>query len=983
MTQLFVRPRRWTLAVLLSFLCTLTAFAEVNWQAKWIWSEDTPPQQNLLYQARKGIEYQGGEVVLHLTADSRYRLYVNQRWIVDGPNRSFPHRQQYDTVDITPYLQPGKNVIGLEVMHWGLATFQYLAGQPALLCQIESSNSECIGTDASWRIRPHPGHERRTQRIACQQPYEEQLDGRGWDTAWLTPAYDDSTWSNAVELGPVGRQPWTQLEPRDIPFLTREPVHPVRALSAQQVEGPDYTLGVETRFCLGDGNLEANHIALDGVLVTTIESPKAQDLVVLPANSTGVNLFVNGQAYGGFPQWESHTIPLKEGTNLFVAEPGRSTHWTAVTFALDVDEAVTFQSPLPGSAWTAVRFDRNNQDLARAIREAQDWDTIAGLSGIHAASVREDHCSPVVAYNTVWGGHAIPAQPQVTQLENAFSDTPDVAVIAPAEGDTEIVLDFGKEVIGYFNLILDAPEGVVIDVACYEAIEDGVTHWSQGNLCSFRYTTREGWQEFLSRYRRGFRYATLVFRNVTAPIKLQNVNVILATYPDVRKGSFACSDANLNKIWDVGVWTLRMCSEDTFTDCPLYEQTYWVGDGRNEALVSYPVWGSTPLVRRCVLLPGQSLYRSPLTESQVPSGWQNIIPAWSFLWVQMAEEYYFYSGDRATLETVYPDVVTMLTHCMAYCTERGLMRINAWNFFDWAGMDIGHETCTHNSVLLAETAQRAANMARFLGKNEDVAKWEAFRQDLITAVNQAVWDETKGAYVDSIHGDGTLSSQISQQTNALALLYDVVPADKKPGLLRKVASPPDGMVQFGSPFALFYVLEMFAEEGLHDQVLSVVRSRWQPMLDKGATTFWEMFPQEGDRWWTRSHCHAWSAAPTFFLSKYQLGVRPLEPGFTKLAIAPQPVDLTWCEGNYPIPQGTVFVSWKREENAFRIKSHVPAGTTADVVLPLQWTEYPTVTIDGKAVKEGLPAGIQIIHDASKQIKFNIPGGREIEIVASR
>ena len=299
-----------------------------------------------------------------------------------------------------------------------------------------------------------------------------------------------------------------------------------------------------------------------------------------------------------------------------------------------------------------------------------------------------------------------------------------MAEIHPAEGDTEIVLDFGKEIIGYFDLNLEAPEGVVIDVACYEAIEDGKIHWSEGNLCSFRYTTRAGAQEFISRYRRGFRYASLVFRNVTQPVKINDIRVFLATYPDVRKGSFRCSDPVLNAIWETGAWTLRMCSEDTFTDCPLYEQTYWVGDGRNEALVSYPVWGPTPLVKRCTLLPGQSFYRSELTESQVPSGWQNIIPAWSFLWVQMAEEYYLYSGDKETLEKNYPDVVKLLENCKKLCTDRGLFSIDAWNFFDWAGMDTGSKTCTHNNIMLAETAHRAAKMAAYLGKNGRRSKME-------------------------------------------------------------------------------------------------------------------------------------------------------------------------------------------------------------------------------------------------------------------
>lgn len=38
--------------------------------------------------------------------------------------------------------------------------------------------------------------------------------------------------------------------------------------------------------------------------------------------------------------------------------------------------------------------------------------------------------------------------------------------------------------------------------------------------------------------------------------------------------------------------------QDTFTDCPLYEQTHWAGDARNEALIAFGVFGAHDLARR-------------------------------------------------------------------------------------------------------------------------------------------------------------------------------------------------------------------------------------------------------------------------------------------------------------------------------------------------------------------------------------------------
>ena len=966
-----------------SWLSGMNGECQVQWSGKWIWLENSGPQLNMLAEARKEFVCKKTDPVLvRISADSRYRLYINDKWAGDGPSRSFPNRQQFDTYDVASYINDGTNVIGVEILHWGESTFQYLSGKPGFLCQVEIGKA-VIPSDGAWKMRVHPGHQRQTQRIACQQGFEEQLDGRGANPDWLRVGYDDSGWKNAIELGPVGTPPWTVLEERAIPFLTREIMYPTGAVSIKQVKAPDYVSGVNTRYSLGDSNLTANYLPLSGSLLTIIHSPTDQIMIARPANTTGYNLSVNGKNYGGFPRWQEQPIELKTGINLLVAELPPQTHWSAATFSFNFEKPVKIQAPVGETEWAAAKYDRHNKQLSDAVRNVTTWETLTSISGVQIFPVSKEHISPAVAYNSVWAGKETGKPSNVKNIQNAFSNNPDVAEIDPAEGDTEIVLDFGKEVIGYFDMVLEASEGVVVDVACYEAIEDGKIHWSEGNLCSFRYTTRAGLQEFLSRYRRGFRYASMVFRNVTQPVKISDIRLVLATYPDDRKGTFNCSDPVLNKIWETGAWTLRMCSEDTFTDCPLYEQTYWVGDGRNEALVSYPVWGPTPLVKRCSLLPGQSLYRSQLTESQVPSGWQNIIPAWSFLWVQMADEYYLYSADKETLEKNYPDVVKLLDHCKTLCTDKGLFSIDAWNFFDWAGMDTGNKTCTHNNILLAETANRAAKMATYLGKAEDAAKWNAFRKELIDKINQNTWNPQTGLYVDSIHADGNISSVTSQQTNALALLYGVTPDDKKADLLNKVITPPQGMVTAGSPFSLFYVLELLSKEQKYDEIVKVIRDRWKPMLDKGATTFWEMLPSPGSQWWTRSHCHAWSAAPTYFLSSIILGVKPLEPGFKKFVIAPKPVDLEWCEGQFPTAHGVSKISWKKTATSFMIKASIPEGTDADIVFPFLTSDLPKITVNGKDMQGGLPEGIRIIHDPSKLIMFGAAGGREVTIEASK
>ena len=91
--------------------------------------------------------------------------------------------------------------------------------------------------------------------------------------------------------------------------------------------------------------------------------------------------------------------------------------------------------------------------------------------------------------------------------------------------------------------------------------------------------------------------------------------------------------------------------------------------------------------------------------------------------------------------------------------------------------------------------------------------------------------------------------------------------------------------------------------------VEIIRDRWGEMLDKGATTTWETFRGWAEDlmygMWTRSWGHAWSSAPAYFLSRYILGVLPLEPGFKRALIAPKLCDLTWVEGKAPTPHGAI------------------------------------------------------------------------------
>ena len=175
--------------------------------------------------------------------------------------------------------------------------------------------------------------------------------------------------------------------------------------------------------------------------------------------------------------------------------------------------------------------------------------------------------------------------------------------------------------------------------------------------------------------------------------------------------------------------------------------------------------------------------------------------------------------------------------------------------------------------------KECAELAEWLGASELARDWRALAGDLAAAINDHLWNEEKGAYTDALRGTEQ-SSVFSQQTQTVAYISGVAQGERAERCRAVMEEPPEDFVKAGSPFFEFFLLEAIQQEGKDQLFLDILRRDWGFMIDMGATTFWEMWSRRGGRL-TRSHCHGWSAAPTFFLSTHVLGVRPVAPGLCK------------------------------------------------------------------------------------------------------
>src|SRR5688572_5624355 len=91
------------------------------WKAQWISVPNEPSKEYGIYHFRKSFELANkpASFIIHVSADNRYKLFVNEQLVSLGPARSDMFYWNFETVDIAPYVTTGKNIIAAVVWNEG------------------------------------------------------------------------------------------------------------------------------------------------------------------------------------------------------------------------------------------------------------------------------------------------------------------------------------------------------------------------------------------------------------------------------------------------------------------------------------------------------------------------------------------------------------------------------------------------------------------------------------------------------------------------------------------------------------------------------------------------------------------------------------------------------------------------------------------------------------------------------------------------
>lgn len=184
-----------------------------RWSARWISPKENAFEYGVIHFRKSFIlNVKPAQFIIHISADNRYRLFVNGKYVNDGPQISDSHHWRFESLDIAPLLIEGKNVVAVQVVNYAEFAPVYIMGKrAALIVQGDDDNSSALNTDSSWMyhinksISPivfNPGDLAVSKQYYAAGPMEK-INAEDYPWGWETLEFNDQTWnvSQATETG--------------------------------------------------------------------------------------------------------------------------------------------------------------------------------------------------------------------------------------------------------------------------------------------------------------------------------------------------------------------------------------------------------------------------------------------------------------------------------------------------------------------------------------------------------------------------------------------------------------------------------------------------------------------------------------------------------------------------------------------------------------------------------------------------------------
>lgn len=573
-------------------------------------------------------------------------------------------------------------------------------------------------------------------------------------------------------------------------------------------------------------------------------------------------------------------------------------------FRLRGARAVRF---LPGGAWTVESPD--SDDITRSVSgSGRSWVSVEcdGRDAIVTVDAGEDASALAVDREDlsrwdVWNeSDWIPAQVRSGGATPPHLDD-EPSWTLPLSPDADGLLDAGATVLGRPIVVCEG----VPEFSSGESPEEATT----AAIAETRHETVDlGGGRWTTRHRLGFRYLAIRGAKVTEAV------VVASVRPSRPPGVFVCSDDTLTRIAAVASWTLRTCLQGLALDGVKRDRMPWIGDQALATAVNAYTVADAEIVRDGLVALGRT-----------HSGYVNGIADYSLWWVIGQGFLQRYFADHAHLVREAGRIHAHLEGLAAETGADAVFRPRAEGGFadasgsvliDWGVHADPARDLTALQVLWFWALSTGADLLKQVD-HPGADRWHRMAATLRGTLERRAFDPTAGTWSEYL--DGT--SVDDPYPYFLGLLCGLVEASETSVSATARARPR-------TPWMTAFALRALGLAGRRPNAVALLREQWTPMVDAGATTFWEEFARDGEdsrsmygRPFGKSLSHAWSAGPAALLPELVLGIVPIDDGWARFSVTPQLGDLDWASAVVPTPHGDIVVSADRATVTIDVPAH--------------------------------------------------------------
>lgn len=546
------------------------------------------------------------------------------------------------------------------------------------------------------------------------------------------------------------------------------------------------------------------------------------------------------------------------------------------------------------------------------------------------------------------------------------------------------ILDMGQNMVGWLRMHVKGKPGDRVQLRFAELLKDDGSLYLdnlRGALVTDKYTlksdARETWEPAFTYH--GFRFVEITGFPGKPTIENFEGQVV---YDEMElTGHFDTSDPTLNQIYKNAYWGIRGNYRGMPTDCPQRDERMgWLGDRAVGSHGESFIFDNHRLYAKWLDDIEQAQRESGSVPDVAPNYWSIYSDnmTWPGAYVIIANMLYEQYGDKEPIVKHYDS----MKKWMAYMKDTYMVDyiMPKDRYGDWC-MPPELPELIHSKDPARKTDAAVLGTTfyyRMLTLLERFAGILEKPDDARTFAAEA--EAVKAAFNDKfLQKDSCYYSNNTVTANILPLCYGMTSDEHKEAVFKNIIDKTEGEFKSHVSTGLVgiqWLMRGLSDYGRPDLAFTIATNRdypsWGYMIEKGATTIWELWNGDTADPAMNSANHVMLLGDLIvWFYEYLAGIRnmPGSIGFKEIMMRPYPVDgLDYVTASYRSVHGMIKSAWKKSGTVFQWDITVPANTSATVYLPYG----SSLTDEKKAASE--QEGATFLRMENGYALFNVPSG---------